>query len=70
MLQDVLDAFRTDPTNDREVEEALSREPIAVWVRDLLEHTEEASIGAGKALTISDMVERIEPKVHRSASRA
>src|SRR5262245_3390890 len=43
LLQDVLDAFRTDPLTDKEVEEALAREPIAVWVRDLLDQAEDAS---------------------------
>jgi len=69
LLQDVLDAFRTDPS-DKEVEEALSHEPIAVWVRDLLDHAEEASTSMAKSLSLTDIVERIEPKVHRSASRA
>jgi membrane protein len=69
-LQDVLDAFRTDPLTDKEVEEALSREPIAVWVRDLLEHAEDASTSMARSLSLTDMVERIEPKVHRSTSRA
>jgi DNA-binding IscR family transcriptional regulator len=68
-LQDVLDAFRTDPVNDKEVEEALAREPIAMWVRDVLDLSEEASTTQAKELTLTDMVERIEPKVHRSASK-
>jgi membrane protein len=70
LLQDVLDALRTDPLTDKEVEEALSREPIAVWVRDLLQQADETSTSMAKSLTLTDMVERIEPKVHRSASRA
>ena len=70
LLQDVLDALRTDPLTDKDVEEALSREPIAVWVRDLLEHAEDASTDMAKALSLTDIVERMEPKLHRPASRA
>ena len=68
-VQEILDALRTDPLADNEVEQALSREAVAVRVRELLDGIDDASSQAAQGLTLAEVVERLEPQIPRVKPR-
>ncbi|HET9233245.1 MAG TPA: YihY/virulence factor BrkB family protein, partial [Candidatus Eisenbacteria bacterium] len=68
-VQEILDALRNNALADNEVEQALSRESVAVRVREVLDRVEDASSQAAQTLTLAEMVERMEPQIQRAKPR-